>query len=459
MINWVKRLRKEESGASMVMVALSMVVILGFAALGIDLGKAYSTKVEMQNACDLSALAAATSLPEANATKQVAEQYAELNGFDKDDVEVSIIDGGEKVEVKISQDVKTYFAGVIGFKEVPVSCKAVAAAGESEAKDYAIFSGTTAFFGLHGNVTIPDGDIHANGKGDITGALNINNGVIELPGWNNTNLPPGNYDTYVDADNYIDIPDYSEIISKKIRTVDDEGYTVINGYFQNSEYAKSHLKDGVLTINSDEKVYIKSWVNIWPGSGIDSIVVNGTLKVDGLGIGVPITVNGSMVVKSTPNFGGKTVINGNMIIEGETRFGGEVEISGTLVVGAGIAFGGQVLLNEAVVVSDGQQISFESGAVVKDKYTNGGYSVIWGRGNGTQININADIECRALFYAPTAEIIMSGGNVDVKGSLVGYQIGTDNGNLTVELPKNDERWEFGGQTNSSKNKKTAKLVE
>lgn len=445
MIGWVKRLKKEENGASMVLVVLSMVLVLGFASLAVDLGNAYKTKVEMQNACDLSALAAAALLPEENATKQEAKKYAELNGFDKKDVTVSIIDGGEKVEVKIEQDVKTYFAGVIGFNEVPVSCKAVAAAGEKKAKDYAIFSGTEAFFGLHGNVLIPDGDIHANGPGDITGTLNIENGVIEVPKFNNKSAG-GNYETYEDPDNYIDMPDYSEIISRKLRTVDEETYTIIEGNFISSEYAQSHIQttgEGkVLTIRSDERVYFKNFLNIGTWDGIDKIVVEGTLKTKGLGAQLQMT------------------IKGNLFVEGEAQFQGKTEISGNLVVSGGIVFACDLALDEAVIVSDGTEINFAGGTVI-DRYTNGGYSVFWGRGSGTHINVNqgSDVDIRALLYAPTGEIIMRGGKLNVKGSLTGYQIGTNDGDLTVELPKNDPKWEFGGLTDSEKNRTPAKLVE
>lgn len=461
MIGWVKRLKKEESGASMVLVVLSMVLVLGFASLAVDLGNAYKTKVEMQNACDLSALAAAALLPEENATKQEAKKYAELNGFDKKDVTVSIIDGGEKVEVKIAQDVETYFAGVIGFNEVPVSCKAVAAAGEVKAKDYAIFSGTEAFFGLHGNVLIPDGDIHANGAGDITGTLNIENGVIEVPEFNNKSAD-GNYETYVDPDNYVEMPDYSEIISRKLRVVDEEGYTVITGYFPNSDFYKSHIHDGVLTIGYGEKVYVKSYLDISPGAGVDSIVVQGTLKVDGLGIQVPLTVEGNIIIGGDPGFDSKVVIKGNMIVERTLGFRSETEISGTVVAGGNIVFSEKsaVVLDEAVVVCDSGEINF-AGATVTDKYTNGGYSVFWGRGSGTHINVNygSNVNIRALFYAPTGEILMNGGTLNVKGSLTGYQIGTNDGDLTVELPKNDPKWEFGGLPDPQKKRAPAKLVE
>lgn len=456
MIRMLRKLRKEESGASLVMVALCMVVIFGFTAFAVDLGNAYKTKVEMQDACDLSALAAASELPERAKTEKVAKEYAELNGFDEDLVEVDILEDGTQVEVRIAQDVDTYFAGVIGYDKVPVACKAVAAAGERGPKDYAIFSGTEAFFGLHGNVTIPNGDIHANGAGDITGTLNIPNGVIEVPKFNNQGST-GDYETYVDPENIVEMPNYVDIINKRLHTVPDDGYTVIDGDFGSSEYVRTHTVDRKLIIRADEKIYAKNYMGIGSWLGIDEVIVEGTLKTDIVGIQVPLTVNGNMVINDYAGFDYKVVINGNMVVNDQIAFRGEAEISGTVVASGTINFANAVKLDSATVVCDSGQIEFQR-ATVTDMYSDSGYSVFWGRGNGTHININANIDTKALLYAPTGECIMDGGNVKVKGSITANQVGTNNGDLSVELPKDDEKWEFSGRTKSKNNNATAKLI-
>ena len=58
MMKWTKHI-KDESGASAIIVALMLVVLLGAAALAMDLGSAYSTGAEVQNAWDAAALGAA----------------------------------------------------------------------------------------------------------------------------------------------------------------------------------------------------------------------------------------------------------------------------------------------------------------------------------------------------------------------------------------------------------------
>lgn len=250
MINWVKRLKKDESGAAMVVVVLSMVMILGFASLAVDLGNAYNNKVEMQNACDLSALAAAALLPDENATKLKAREYAELNGYAPEDVCVNILEGGDKVEVTIAQDVKTYFAGVIGFEKVPVSCKAVAAVTTTAGgNDYAIFSGNTSDFSGSGYVTV-SGGVHANSSAGINNSgcewivdtfeARGDAGVSSALVTGALKTDDGGY-IVGDECQYIDMPDYRDIIESRLPGGTKAGSSFNNGSAVSwTEYAASH---------------------------------------------------------------------------------------------------------------------------------------------------------------------------------------------------------------------------
>lgn len=64
------RLLSNKCGATAIIVALSLVVLLGFAALAIDIGYLYSARNELQNIADASALAA---------TRQMGEIYTSLD--------------------------------------------------------------------------------------------------------------------------------------------------------------------------------------------------------------------------------------------------------------------------------------------------------------------------------------------------------------------------------------------
>lgn len=77
-------LTKNNRGQVLVLVALSLIIILGFAALAIDLGYFYHTKNQLQGAADAAALAGAVELDGTNAITQTdarteAKKYGELN--------------------------------------------------------------------------------------------------------------------------------------------------------------------------------------------------------------------------------------------------------------------------------------------------------------------------------------------------------------------------------------------
>lgn len=131
---------QKEEGAVVVIVALSMVVLLGFSALAIDMGFAYNKASDLQNALDSAALAAVQELPADNTTSQewasaVSEgiTYASLNDisisedailpvYKNDDVNNIII--GVKVNGK--KDVPYHFAQVLGFDKMTISRSATA---------------------------------------------------------------------------------------------------------------------------------------------------------------------------------------------------------------------------------------------------------------------------------------------------------------------------------------------
>ena len=60
---YLQRLKNEERGAVVIIFALMMVVIIGFAALSIDLGLAYNEASKLQIGLDSIALAAVRNYP------------------------------------------------------------------------------------------------------------------------------------------------------------------------------------------------------------------------------------------------------------------------------------------------------------------------------------------------------------------------------------------------------------
>ena len=128
--------RNRESGQTLVLMALSLVAILGIVALSIDGGMAYAQRRHMQTAADAAAIAGAESLliSGENAARKRAVEFANANGANitVDDV---IIDYGDTkslsadttLTVNTFKDAPTSLASVLGITSIGVAATATAA--------------------------------------------------------------------------------------------------------------------------------------------------------------------------------------------------------------------------------------------------------------------------------------------------------------------------------------------
>ena len=71
---------QDERGQVIVLMVLMMVVLLGFAALVVDVGYAYYAHRSLQSSADAAALAGAQELPNATQAAAVARQYSSSAG-------------------------------------------------------------------------------------------------------------------------------------------------------------------------------------------------------------------------------------------------------------------------------------------------------------------------------------------------------------------------------------------
>jgi Flp pilus assembly protein TadG len=143
----VKRLLgyvRSEKGYVLVLVALGMVLLLGFLGLVFDVGYEEYTKREMQTAADAAAQAGALEIVRGDSSglNTAAQGAATTNGFTNDvnNVTVTINNPPETgyytsnsgaVEAIISQNVPTFFLKILNVNSSTVSARAVAAPGSS----------------------------------------------------------------------------------------------------------------------------------------------------------------------------------------------------------------------------------------------------------------------------------------------------------------------------------------
>lgn len=129
------RIMRDESGQMLVLTAVSLVVLMGFVALAVDVGTLFRAQRNMQIAADAGAIAAAMDAefnPASNPTL-AAQTAAQLNGVSSGYVTVNTAPniGGYHTavgyyEVIVNTPNPTFFMNLFGFHSVNVAARAVA---------------------------------------------------------------------------------------------------------------------------------------------------------------------------------------------------------------------------------------------------------------------------------------------------------------------------------------------
>jgi secretion/DNA translocation related TadE-like protein len=131
--------REEQLGQATVILVICLVVLLGMAALVLDVGSWFQAQRQAQAAADAAALAAAHALPGNSTTaKALAQQYLTKNGGGTASVAVrETFVPDDTVSVTVSRDAPGFFASVFGIDSVEVTAKATARTGDLAVARYA----------------------------------------------------------------------------------------------------------------------------------------------------------------------------------------------------------------------------------------------------------------------------------------------------------------------------------
>lgn len=124
----IKKLKTDQSGQSLVLVALSLMVLLGVASIAVDYGYLAWQKRQIQNAADAAALAGAQSLKSESIANEMAIEYSFENGFviDESNVETPYEGDSYKIKVTISETFPTFFGRILKINEGVITANAVA---------------------------------------------------------------------------------------------------------------------------------------------------------------------------------------------------------------------------------------------------------------------------------------------------------------------------------------------
>jgi Flp pilus assembly protein TadG len=142
----LRRLKRRPPGQTFLLVSIALVMLLGVAALAVDIGDLWTTRRLMQSAADAGAVAGADEIAiggNSTAITAAAKDAASHNGFadggtrpgTSNTITVAVHNpptsgpyaaNSNAVQVDVSQTQPTYFMKVLGMQTVPVSTTAVA---------------------------------------------------------------------------------------------------------------------------------------------------------------------------------------------------------------------------------------------------------------------------------------------------------------------------------------------
>lgn len=476
MMKWTKRI-KDESGASAIIVALMLVVLLSSAALAVDLGAAYSKSAKVQNTCDAAAIAAAYKLPDRDATITTAKDFVKDNGLNPDNVVVTINETASRVEVNIKEAVNTGFAKVLGIDYVNVNKRAIASKMSvpvvtTKKKigaifNYLLFQGSTDDMVFNSGGIGIYGQVHGNGNIKINAALcaiggisesgntlyatssfpvvkkNETTGEFEEVGTAKIQWSPykiqvkmndgtiiddiTNSEYYIKEEEVIPMPDFitdniDALIPDTIPTIKDFcGWQVVNSNLTSASDANTHYtgSSAVLEKNFNHNIYTNGDFKI--SARTSDIVINGDVYCDGdlnlWAYGAKLTVNGNLYVKGNLVFStnNDVTVNGNIYCNGDisSNGGGIGSINCDYTYCNSFVPGGSADITGVLVAEN--YIKFTSNSNNVDS----SLAVVCKNGN---IDLTAGSQdFNGIVYAPKGTVTL-GGNTTIYGNLIANKL-------------------------------------
>jgi hypothetical protein len=181
--------RKNESGQAIVLMTLSLLVIMGMAALVLDVGNWFHTKRRLQGTADAAALAGAQRLPDdPSGAQTMAMSYANQNGGDVAGANIivtSTVLPNDTISVRARKTDPGIFSRVLGITSADIDARAKARVGPPQQAEYVapmvVYCDHPLIHNCPGNST-PDFGVATTMNYDAMGApgafgmLNLDNG-------------------------------------------------------------------------------------------------------------------------------------------------------------------------------------------------------------------------------------------------------------------------------------------
>jgi len=246
----IKAILKSNKGVSIIIYAISLTLLMSVAATVVDVGDVMVEHQKLQTTCDSIALAAAQELPNTQKAQDVANQYAEANGFKGTDFTIEYYDSNRTISVSGNKKVNYFFAKVLGYNDTTTYCNA-SASEESigGAFDYAVFSGSTInVLTINGSSQYIYGNVHTN-KSFVANGSNITiTGACEAVSTITVHGSSITIGSKEPNSSLVDMPDFSDSIKAQAQAAG-------KAYTGNKTYSGSN-------INVDSSIYVNGNVTI-----------------------------------------------------------------------------------------------------------------------------------------------------------------------------------------------------
>lgn len=190
---------RDERGASVVALAMTLLVLMGMSGLTVDVGHWYHVRARLQSIGDSAALAGAVWLPDATRATAEAQAYLAMNGIASPEVVTCTPVGSSPVrfEVQLGRTAGPYFTAALGISQVQVMIRSVAEPSARSTSGSGPPTGNVLGFAVYagrefappmftqpeetkvsGSGNVIKGDVHVNGSFDFAGQNNSITGKI-----------------------------------------------------------------------------------------------------------------------------------------------------------------------------------------------------------------------------------------------------------------------------------------
>lgn len=353
-------LKENEEGSVAVLVAVCMVVLLGFTSLAADYGTMAANRQSLQNAADSAALAGAMKLARSSelpAIQSEALSYAAKNGADdaSDRCSVSASVLGNAVTVDIAKEVKMGFSMVLTGRDTEtVSARATAVADTIFGNyPYALFAGQNIQDGTgiitNGQAITIKSPIHSNSNISMRHAQLLNGAVATAVG-STGHAGEAGWESAPE----IPMPDYGQIKHSFPNEVNHGGNLILRNQYPLGTFIQDMVDASGLPLR--------------------------VLRSEGL----TIRVSGSITFHGNNSFANSTGIPINLIAHGNIDLGGcqlssspdapfvIISEEGDITVnGGGAGYYGIVFAPKGDVTLNGNSVAF-TGSVIAQNITKNG---------------------------------------------------------------------------------------